>query len=97
MRICRTCAIPMVTDKAARRAGIPAGHRRHDGRELCSACYAVARRAQALIDFERLTRPYAETLEEWSLLSEQGYTLAQAEERLGMSPRTLDRVIRRAA
>lgn len=82
---CRSCAVPMVPARTARAEGVPIGHRRHDGRGLCTPCYGVARRADALADHERLTRSSDDLLDDWALLRGQGHPVDVIAERLGMT------------
>ncbi|MQA15076.1 MAG: hypothetical protein GEV09_13160 [Pseudonocardiaceae bacterium] len=63
-----------------------AGTRRREARELCSACYARARRDETLIDHERLNWPSGELLAEYQLLIQQRVRPDVAAERLGVTP-----------
>lgn len=77
-------------------APVSEGHRRHDGRGLCSSCYAAARQSGELIEHERVTRPRDEVLEDWAILRAQGHTLTQAAPRIGIPYGSLRDAVRRA-
>lgn len=89
---CRNCSCPMV----GQRETSPPGWRRHVARGLCSRCWSAARTAGDLVDFERNTRTRDEVLDEWVLLRGEGYTRAQAAERIGMTFAAFDRAYWRA-
>lgn len=72
---------------------------RHIGRGLCHVCYRHlhdrARRGAGdeLLDFERVSRPAADVVEDFQMLSGQGYTRRQAAERMGISLAALDQAL----
>lgn len=69
--------------------------RQMHGRNLCSACYFRLRRNGTIHDFERNTYTRAELIAEWDLLRLEGYTRAQAAERLGITKARLEKAIER--
>lgn len=67
----------------------------HHGRGLCAACYRRHEWHGTLDNFERLTYARDELLGEWDLLRLEGYTRAQAAERLGITKARLEKAIER--
>lgn len=86
MPACRRCGQP-------RRAGLRRG--------LCRPCYRLLLPTGGLEEFPLLARsapwPSELLLSEWEFLAGQGFTRAQAAERLRVKRDTLDRAIERAA
>jgi hypothetical protein len=72
--------------------------RPHNGRGLCSSCYAQARRGGTLIDHERRRRPPEEVAAEYRHLRGLcGHPKWQVAEMLGLKLRGLRRALQRAA
>lgn len=64
-------------------------------RGLCASCYWHARKNGTLIDYPPRNRPLADTIEDWLMLSREGYDRHQAAVRLGMTKPALDTAITR--
>lgn len=78
----------------AQRNAVRQDYARSGGRGLCVRCWGAAKGEGALIDFERKNRPVSETLLEWAMLKQQGYSVAQAADRLGLSASRMRNVVR---
>ena len=70
-------------------------NRHNHGRGLCDSCYIHEIRYGNLTNYTRHTIPLADLLEDWELLSRNGYTRAQAAERLGIKKARLEKAIER--
>lgn len=68
------------------------------GRGMCRPCYnSWYKESTRAGTFERATRPYDETLDEWVMLRDTGCTdVATAARRLGMTKRALEQTLYRA-
>lgn len=64
-------------------------------RRLCRLCYKRRLRDGDLIDIPRVTRPYADTIEDLEFFRDNGIGVAEAMRRLGMSRGSLWSVCRR--
>ena len=64
--------------------------RKIEARGLCGSCYTTAWREGELIDYPRRSLTRDEFIEEFDLLSGQGFNRTQIAERLGMTRNTLD-------
>jgi hypothetical protein len=91
-RPCVRCGRRMFTDRVDR----PRPAVLHSGRGLCPACWAWAKGHDVLIDYDRLTRPASEVIEEWKVLRTTD-SIESAAQRLGITPDRLRRVLREAA
>ncbi|HEY2089053.1 MAG TPA: hypothetical protein VGH54_23895 [Mycobacterium sp.] len=67
----------------------------HAARGLCTACWSSTARAGRLEDFETHTYRPGELATEWELLAGQGFTVAQAAERLRVPESTLRSALRK--
>lgn len=94
MNHCAECGRP-VRRGHSRKDEVP-GTLRMIGRGLCCACYRRAQREGTLDDYERTFRPREEMLEDWELLRSDGYTVANAAPRMGMTCAALEKALRRA-
>jgi len=65
-------------------------------RGLCKRCWDYAKRHGTLIDYPLNTTPRAHFLADFELLVEEGYTLRQIAERLGMTYEAVDQAQYRA-
>jgi hypothetical protein len=65
-------------------------------RRLCQRCYGRHHYHGTHAQFERPSWANAELVAEWEWLARQGYTRAQAAERLGMSKKRLEKAIERS-
>jgi hypothetical protein len=68
----------------------------HKARGLCRKCYDRAKNAGRLIDYERITYSTEELVQEWCELRRYGCTRAEAEQRLGLRPKSLQKALSRA-
>ncbi len=76
---------------------VPAGTVRHHGRGLCGTCRTHAARHGELADYQRSTRPIADTLAEHAVLRTfGGLEHDQVAARLGIKPASLQRQLDRA-
>lgn len=80
-----------------------AGLHLHYGRGLCGACWGAARRDGTLRDYERVTRPIADVIEDWrwiesDLPADASFTrrIRLGAKRLGMTYAALGRALYRA-
>ena len=64
-------------------------------RRLCGTCYERHRYHGTVDRFQRTTWINDELIAEWEWLASEGYTRAQAAERLGMSKKRLEKAIER--
>lgn len=90
-KTCAGCREPMAPRRAAQK-----GIRQHQARGLCERCYPAVKNAGRLDEFERVTWDGFELIQEWLQLQAQGYTVEQAEARLGLRPKSLQKAIARA-
>lgn len=74
-------------------AAPPDGRVRHIGRGLCSSCYKRHLRNGTHLDFGRTSYAYADIVEDWEELRREGYSRADACERMGIYPRALERAL----
>ena len=97
MKTCTSCGYPTV-DYRIRQADptVRAHTRSYTGRGLCTTCYHRARKDGTIFDFERQVWPADELLDEWVLLRDDGYSVRQAAERIGVTWVALDRATARA-
>lgn len=66
------------------------------GRGLCEPCYVHNWKSGTLADFERTSRTRDELLDDWEILRRQGFSMAHAADRLGITRKGLERAIDRA-
>lgn len=71
------------------------GWARTEARGLCSGCYSTIQQAGKLADYERITRSNRELLTEWAMLKQQGYSIAQAADRLGVTRDAIEAAMKR--
>ena len=71
--------------------------RPHRARGLCRACYLAARNNGTLDRYPRQLIPARDILEDWRFLHQQGYTVTQAAERMGVKRTRLEKALERAA
>ena len=106
---CHRCERPMVPNKEwlkadteTRQTWVDTGRVRSMSRGLCTSCYnrLSGRRLGELADYARQTMPRGHVVEEWDHLKTQGaplyVNLKRVAPRLGMSPKALDKALRRA-
>jgi transposase-like protein len=66
------------------------------GRGLCRPCHRTVWRQGTLLDYPRLTRSRADVLADYLHLREDGHSLRQIAERMGMQYGSLCRALQRA-
>jgi hypothetical protein len=73
----------------------PEGHRTHQCRGLCQACHFRASRTGVVGLFERITWPNQELRDNWEAYHDMGLSMAEAADRLGVTPGAIERAIHR--
>lgn len=97
VRDCASCDRPMASQatKPEERGDRPV----HRARGLCSACYQAVKRAGRLEDYAPTgsASPVLDShLDDWEIMRDDGVSLQQAAERLGIKVSTLDKALYRA-
>ena len=64
----------------------------HQANQLCRSCWRALAQPVPTV---RVRRPIAHTVEDWEELRREGYTRAQAAERLGMTRAAFDKALAR--
>lgn len=88
---CRSCGRRVFPQKSG-----AAWRDRNAGRRLCTSCYDRSLRRGTLLNFPMQRRSRDDLLDDWLILRDEGHTLQQAAERLGMSWPTFERAFYRA-
>lgn len=87
---CRACNRRIYPD----RCSVPHWSK-HKGRGLCARCYDLKRDSGEHIDYERLTRTNAETVEAWRVLSARGCTRAEVAQLMNTTVAALEQAVTR--
>lgn len=69
--------------------------RRHHSRGLCDSCWQRHRRHDTLELYPRRSRSRDEVIDDWRFLAAEGFSRADAAERMGMTRDALDKAIAR--
>jgi hypothetical protein len=72
------------------------GHRRHEGRGLCTSCHAVLLRRGLLDDHPRAALTRDELLDEWRVLARSGTSFRDFPHKVGMTYAAWERAFQRA-
>jgi len=90
---CRRCDLPMVTWASQRYDGAVV----HAGRGVCVNCCYASKCDGSWADYARLTKPWADTLDDYKCLAGSGLAEDQIATRIGLRPTILRQTVKRAS